>query len=61
MKFNLSEALRIKRAARARTAAQPVAEKLRMLERLRERDQTIKGARVASSPSAQPPNITPPR
>ena len=44
----MDDALRAKRAARAATAATPIAEKLRILERLRERDRTIKLAVAAS-------------
>lgn len=49
VKFSLPEALRIKQEARASRAAQPIAEKLRTLERLRERARTIKAARVPTS------------
>lgn len=51
MKFTMSEALRAKREARASEAAKPIAEKLRTLERLRDRDRAIKGAVASSSAS----------
>ena len=37
----MDEVFRAKRAARAAAAAMPIAEKLRILERLRERDHAI--------------------
>ena len=54
VKFSLPEALRIKQEARASRAAKPIAEKLRTLERLRERARTIKAARVPPS-AIRPP------
>ena len=42
----MDDALRAKRASRAMVAAKPIAEKLRILERLRERDRAIKRAVV---------------
>ena len=44
MSFLMDDALRAKRAARAAVSARPIAEKLRCLERLRERDRAIKRA-----------------
>ena len=46
MSFSMNDALRAKRASRATAAAKPIAEKLRILERLRERDRAIKRAVV---------------
>jgi len=43
----MDEALRVKRASRVVMAATPIAEKLRILERLRERDRAIGRAVVA--------------
>ena len=42
----MDDALRAKRVSRAMAAANPIAEKLRILERLRERDRAIKRAVV---------------
>lgn len=50
MSFSLEDALRAKRAARAAAAATPIAEKLRILERLRARDRAIKRAAVVPDP-----------
>ena len=44
MTFTMADVLRVKRAARAAGAARPIAEKLRTLERLRDRDRAIKRA-----------------
>lgn len=49
LNFSLDAALRIKREARASRAAKPVAEKLRTLERLRDRARTIRAARIPST------------
>lgn len=46
----MDDALRVKRAARAAAAGTPIAEKLRILERLRERDRVIKRAVAVSEP-----------
>ncbi|GEM_PF-2934064 len=43
----MDEALRIKRASRVAMTATPIAEKLRILERLRERDRAIGRAVIA--------------
>ncbi len=50
MRFSIDEVLRAKRAARATAAAKPIAEKLQILERLRDRDRAIKRAVRASDP-----------
>ncbi|WP_411281538.1 hypothetical protein [Gemmatimonas sp.] len=47
MRFSMDEALRIKRASRVAITATPIAEKLRILERLRERDRAIRRATIA--------------
>ena len=60
MNFSLPEALRIKREARERRAAKPVAEKLRTLERLRDRDRAIRAARTPPS-TIGPREVRPPR
>lgn len=46
MSFNLSKILESKRAQRRQLAARPVAEKLRMLDALRERELAIRGRSV---------------
>jgi len=43
----MDEALRVKRASRVAMTATPIAEKLRILERLRERDRAIGRAVIA--------------
>lgn len=50
MTFSMDEALRVKRASRVAMAATSIAEKLRILERLRERDRAIQRAVVAPEP-----------
>ena len=52
MRFSMDEALRVKRASRVVMAATPIAEKLRILERLRERDRAI--GRAVISPEQYP-------
>ena len=52
MSFSMDDALRAKRAARATAAARPIAEKLRILELLRERDRAIK--RAVAAPEQRP-------
>jgi len=47
VKFSMDEALRIKRASRVAMTATPIAEKLRILERLRERDRAIRRAVIS--------------
>jgi len=47
VKFSMDEALRMKRASRVAMTATPIAEKLRILERLRERDRAIRRAAIA--------------
>ena len=51
MSFDLAKILEGKRALRRQLAARPVAEKLRMLDALREREVAIRG-RAAPSDSA---------
>jgi hypothetical protein len=53
MKFTLANALAEKQAQRQQAAARPIAEKLRMLESLRDRDAQIKRA-VAKANSTRP-------
>ncbi len=53
----MDEALRAKATARTRAARTPIAEKLRILERLRERDRAIKRAMPSSVPR-QPPETS---
>ena len=48
MTFDLQKILESKRALRRDLAARPVAEKLRMLDALRERELAIRGHRVRS-------------
>jgi hypothetical protein len=48
--FSMDEVLRAKAAARAIEARTPIAEKLRILERLRERDRAIKRAVILTAP-----------
>jgi hypothetical protein len=50
MQFTMADALRAKQGQRERMAAAPVAEKLRILERLRDRDRAIKDAVARASP-----------
>jgi len=47
VKFSMNEALRVKQASRVAMTAIPIAEKLRILERLRERDRAIGRAVIA--------------
>jgi hypothetical protein len=49
MSFDLQKFLTSKRALRRELAARPVAEKLRMLDALRERELAIRGRTVRSS------------
>jgi rRNA-processing protein FCF1 len=53
MRFSLDEVLRAKAAARTAVIALPIAEKLRILERLRDRDQAIRRA-VKTTNQARP-------
>jgi hypothetical protein len=48
MSFDLSKTLESKRTLRRQLAARPVAEKLRMLDALRERELAIRGSTVHS-------------
>jgi hypothetical protein len=52
MSFDLEKIIESKRALRRKLAALPVAEKLRMLDALRERDLTIRGRAVHSNSSS---------
>jgi len=52
MSFHLQKILESKRALRRDLAAWPVAEKLRMLDALREREVAIRGCAVHSDSSA---------
>jgi len=52
MSFDLQKILESKRALRRNLAARPVAEKLRMLDVLRERELAIRGRAVASDSNA---------
>ncbi|MGB8369217.1 MAG: hypothetical protein ACLPYZ_07040 [Limisphaerales bacterium] len=58
MSFDLQKILESKRALRRNLTARPVAEKLRMLDALRERELAIRGSAVHSDSSA--PRETPP-
>ena len=51
MSFDLQKILESKRALRRNLAARPVAEKLRMLDALRERELAIRGSAVHSDSS----------
>ena len=51
MSFDLQKIIESKRALRRKLAALPVAEKLRMLYALRERELAIRGRAVHSEPS----------
>ena len=51
MSFDLKKVIESKRALRRKLAALPVAEKLRMLDVLRERELAIRGRAVDSEPS----------
>lgn len=46
MTFDLAKIIQSKRAMRARLAALPIAEKLRMLDELFERTRTLRAAKV---------------
>jgi len=51
MTFDTKTILESKRALRRKLAARPVAEKLRMLDALRERELAIRGRRIQPDPS----------
>lgn len=51
MSFDLQKILESKRAFRRDLAARPVAEKLRMLDSMRERELAIRGSAPQSNPS----------
>ena len=59
MSFDLQKILESKRAHRRDLATRPVAEKLRMLDALRERELAIRGRAVHSDPSAAHEEPTP--
>ncbi len=52
MSFDLQKIIESKRARRRNLAARPIAEKLRMLDALRERELAIRGRAVHSDSSA---------
>jgi len=52
MSFDLQKMLESKRALRRQLAARPVAEKLRMLDALRERELAIRGRAAHPDPSS---------
>ena len=52
MSFDLQKIIESKRALRRNLAARPVAEKLRLLDALRERELAIRGRAVQSDSSA---------
>ncbi len=51
MSFDLQKILKSKRAVRRRLAARPMAEKLRLLDALRERELAIRGSGIPSDSS----------
>ncbi len=55
MTFDLEKILESKRARRRKLAALPIAEKLRMLEHLRDRQIAIRGRTFRPDPSAYRP------
>jgi hypothetical protein len=59
MTFDLQKIIESKRALRRNLAARPIAEKLRMLDALRERELTIRGRAVHSDSSARRENAGP--
>lgn len=63
MTFDLERIMAGKRAFRRDLAARPIAEKLRILDALREREVAIRGRRFAASaettPSEEPPRYRP--
>jgi len=61
MSFDLAKILEGKRALRRQLAARPVAEKLRMLDALRERELAIRGIRVHSESTILDEKRTPHR
>jgi hypothetical protein len=58
MTFDLQEIIESKRALRRKLAALPVADKLRMLDALRERELAIRGRLVHSDPSGLREELT---
>jgi len=59
MTFDLQKIIESKRALRHKLAALPVAEKLRMLDALRERELAIRGRAVHSDPSGLREELAP--
>lgn len=57
MSFDLEKIIESKRALRRKLAALPVAEKLRMLDALRERELAIRGRAVYCHPSGLRENL----
>lgn len=60
MKFDLEKILEDKRALRRHLAARPIAEKLRMLDAMRERELAIRRSRPAPPREAPIPRPEPP-
>ncbi len=58
MSFDLQKILDSKRALRRNLAARPVAEKLRLLDAMRERELAIRGRKVQSDSSAVRKELT---
>lgn len=58
MNFDMHKILLSKRAVRRELAARPVAEKLRMLDVLRERELAIRGRTAAPVPCMKKPRLT---
>jgi len=63
MSFDLQKMLDSKRALRRQLAARPVAEKLRLLDALRERELAIRGRAAHPNPSSlrEEPVLFPPK
>ena len=59
MSFDLKKVIESKRALRRNLAARPLAEKLRMLDALRERELAIRGRAVHSDPSGLREELAP--
>ena len=60
MTLQLSEILKSKQALRRRLTVLPIAEKLRLLDELRERSQSIAVSRVQRHAAVERPAIPPP-
>ena len=61
MTFDLEKVLQSKRKFRRQLAARPIAEKLAMLDALRERALALRGARTTGTQDEPPENHTPNR